>query len=98
MNIEGDLKSLKEIVEIRKERCHGFIESDSCLVSTKRLETLLTAYEKEKEKNKVKFEKILADDFKVHIDRLIMGKSISYPCGWIYKRDLIELINDIKWK
>lgn len=49
MNIEEDLTSLKEIVAIRKERCHGFIESDSCLISTKRLETLLTAYEKEKE-------------------------------------------------
>ena len=45
MNIEEDLTSLKEIVAIRKERCHGFIESDSCLISTKRLETLLTAYE-----------------------------------------------------
>ena len=52
MNIEEDLTSLKEIVAIRKERCHGFIESDSCFISTKRLETLLTAYEKEKEKNK----------------------------------------------
>ena len=52
MNIEEDLTSLKEIVAIRKERCHGFIESDSCLISTKRLENLLTAYEKEKEKNK----------------------------------------------
>ena len=52
MNIEEDLTSLKEIVAIRKERCHGFIESDSCLISTKRLENLLIAYEKEKEKNK----------------------------------------------
>jgi hypothetical protein len=52
MNIEEDLTSLKEVVAIRKERCHGFIDSDSCLVSTKRLENLLTAYEKEKEKNK----------------------------------------------
>ena len=52
MNIEEDLTSLKEIVATRKERCHGFIESDSCFISTKRLETLLTAYEKEKEKNK----------------------------------------------
>ena len=51
MNIEEDLTSLKEIVAIRKERCDGFIESDGCLISTKRLETLLTAYEKEKEKN-----------------------------------------------
>lgn len=51
MNIEEDLTSLKEIVAIRKERCHGFIESDSCLISTKRLETLLTAYEKEKGEN-----------------------------------------------
>ena len=50
MNIEEDLTSLKEIVAIRKERCDGFIESDGCLISTKRLETLLTAYEKEKEK------------------------------------------------
>ncbi len=49
MNIEEDLTSLKEVVAIRKERCHGFIDSDSCLVSTKRLENLLTAYEKEKE-------------------------------------------------
>ena len=57
MNIEEDLTSLKEIVAIRKERCHGFIESDSCLISTKRLETLLTAYEKEKEKNKNAYRK-----------------------------------------
>ena len=59
MNIEEDLTSLKEIVAIRKERCHGFIESDSCFISTKRLETLLTAYEKEKEKNKELEEKII---------------------------------------
>ena len=52
MNIEEDLTSLKEIVAIRKERCHGFIESDSCLISTKRLETLLTAYENLKSYNK----------------------------------------------
>ena len=68
MNIEEDLTSLKEIVAIRKERCHGFIESDSCLISTKRLENLLTAYEKEKEKNKELTDKL--EDCDLHYSKL----------------------------
>lgn len=82
MNIEEDLTSLKEIVAIRKERCHGFIESDSCLISTKRLENLVTAYEKEKAKNKELTERVLkleSDKFWDNVVSKSKIKEIIYP-------------------
>lgn len=39
---------------------------------------------------------ILYDELINEINKKIIGRSISYPCGWIKKEDLQEIIDNIR--
>lgn len=42
--------------------------------------------------------RILNVKLKQYIDEITIGRSVSFPSGWVYKKDLIDLINIIKWE
>ena len=97
--IKGKLLMIDKMLKQDQEEGHGSAY-EMQTEDFEAIEALLTAYEKEKEKNKEKnkFERILVDDFKRHIESITIGESITFPCGWVYKKDLLDLINDIKWE
>lgn len=41
---------------------------------------------------------ILNVKLKQYIDEITIGRSVSFPSGWVEKKDLIDLINIIKWE
>ena len=52
MDVEDELEDLKKIVELRKSKTNGEIKHDTCIVGTKELGNLLSAYEELKKENK----------------------------------------------
>lgn len=39
---------------------------------------------------------ILYDELIKEINKKIIGKSVSFPCGWVQKDDLQEIIDNIR--
>ena len=110
-SIETVLKALEQKdKEIKKLKEKIFLEQlDMEVVYTDYLEKL-NEYKKEIEElkdkenkrqikqNNEKFYCMLADDFKRCVDKIINGRSVSYPCGWINKRDVERMIENINWR
>lgn len=46
----------------------------------------------------LKTKNILADEFIEEVNKIIIGKSLTYPGGWINKKDLLDLIDKADWR
>ena len=91
-------KVLDELEQVRPEKLTGEAKRlfEAIMKIADERDELLK--EKQADKEKIEHKSILNVKLKQYIDEITIGRSVSFPSGWVYKKDLIDLINIIKWE
>ena len=63
-----DIEELEKTVELRKEKCKGKIEHNTCIVGTKNLDNLIAGYKELEEKKQKNIEPVLINNTLYFID------------------------------
>lgn len=92
--LTGEAKRLFEaIMKIADERDEFEYKYNRAIEDLVKLEK-----ERQADKEKIEHKSILNVKLKQYIDEITIGRSVSFPSGWVYKKDLMDLINNIKWE
>ncbi len=91
-------KVLDELEQVRPEKLTGEAKRlfEAIMKIADERDELLK--ERQADKEKIEHKSILNVKLKQYIDEITIGRSVSFPSGWVYKKDLMDLINIIKWE